>query len=175
MKILFDTNILINRIGNNSDNVFFNRATFIIKKCDELNWIKCISERTLREFEKGWTKYKFPKEKLKKEKAIINEFHILPYYFGNETIDQIDGSLNNIGSVWNNEKEINISNEILAELLSVNAKTDRGILLDAIMNKCSMVVSENYKEFDKLKTIAERYNVIVCIAKNFKDIYLEYT
>lgn len=56
MKVLLDTNVLISRLGRetDTDKSLFLNAKYTINKCDELRWEKCISERTIRKFEKGW-------------------------------------------------------------------------------------------------------------------------
>lgn len=172
MKVLFDTNILISKIGRNTDleNKLLEAASFIIKRCDELNWTKCISERTIRELEKGWENCKTPKDKLTKEKTLLKEFVILHYHLGNESWEEIDGEMGNIRSLWNNDEESKIADEIQEHLTAKKHKHDRGILLDAIYNKCEIVISENWSDFERIRDVGGKYGVLVCKPENFKEV-----
>ena len=172
MRVLFDTNILMSQIGRNSDNEkkLSKTASFIIKRCDELNWTKCISERTLREFEKGWENGKIPKDKLTKEKSLLKKFVILHYHFGNESWEKIDGKWENIYSLWDNIEESKIADEIQRHLPADKHQHDRGILLDAIYNKCEIVISENWSDFGRICNVGEKYGVIVSKPDNFEKV-----
>lgn len=66
MKIMFDTSVLISALRRKNDkNGFrYELANKVIEKCDELGLKKCISERTLREFEDGWKKKNLAEDRI---------------------------------------------------------------------------------------------------------------
>ncbi len=170
MKIMFDTNVLFSAFGrkNDKDGSLYELANKVIEKCDELGLKKCISERTICEFENGW-KVKNSEDRIEKEKSLLEKFTILPYHYGDETWDKIDGKFENIRSPWNNEEEYKIAAELNKKLPGEKNKRDRGILLDAIINKCSYVINENWVHFDKMSEIAKSYRVKVTTPKRFLE------
>jgi hypothetical protein len=74
------------------------------------------------------------------------------YYVGNETWDQIDGTWENIFSLWDNDSdgEFQISEKINSWLNKNRDLKDRGILLDAIRNQCRYFIHENPKDYNKI-------------------------
>lgn len=174
MKVLFDTNVLISRLGRrtDTDSSLFSRAKHTINKCDKLNWTKCISERTLREFEVGWNSGNISKDKIKKEKSLIEKFTVLGYHAGNEKWEDIDGHWENIRSLWNNEEESKIADKIKAQLKEDEHRHDRGLLLDAIQNNCEIVISEDLSDFKKIYEVGKKYGVTICTPEKFDDIII---
>lgn len=169
MKVLFDTNVLISAMGRktDTDHQLQKTAESVIQKCLDNCFKLCISERTMREFEKGWSSGKIGNEQIENEKKLLERIRILPYHTGNETWDKIDGNWENIGSLWNNEEESTIAVKIEALLPGSKHQHDRGILLDAIYNDCDVVISENWSDFGKIKDIGTKHGVHVCIPVNF--------
>lgn len=58
-------------------------ANKVIDKCDELGLKKCISGRTLREFEDGWKKKNLSEDRIEEEKSLLEKFALLLRHFGN--------------------------------------------------------------------------------------------
>lgn len=172
MKILLDTNVLFSALGRFTDtsNRLKKVAESVIQKCSDKGFEMCISERTKREFEKGWKEDSINSSRVLCEKEFTNCFTMLPYHYGNETWDKIDGHWENIGSLWNNEIESSIADEIEALLPSSRNRHDRGILLDAIQNKCDVVISENWSDFRRIKDIGLDYGVAVYKPEDFIDL-----
>ena len=84
---MFDTSVLISALWrkNDKNGSLYELANKIIEKCDELGLKKCISERTLREFEVGWEKKNLSEDRIEEEKSILEKFVMLPYHRGDET------------------------------------------------------------------------------------------
>ncbi len=174
MKVLFDTNVLISTIGrakHDEDNSRFYYSNFVIAKCDKLKLEKCISERTIREFEKGWKSGRFSQEQMKKEKLILDKFVTLGYHSGNEFWEEIDGTWDNWYTKWGDKGESKIADEIKKDLKNDRHKHDRGILLDAIQNDCEIIVSENWSDFGKIYNIGLKYGVTICTLENFEEVF----
>ena len=171
MKIMFDTNVLFSALKriNDKDGSRCKLANKVIEKCDELGLKKCISERTLREFEVGWEKKNLSEDRIEEEKSILEKFVMLPYHRGDETQDKIYGNWENIGSLWNNEEEYKIAVELNNKLPGEKNQYDRGILLDAIQNDCQYLINENWTDFDKMSEIAKSFGIEVTTTKNFLD------
>lgn len=166
---MLDTNVLISALGRSTDtdNRLQQIAESVIQKCLDSGFKMCISERTTRELEKGWNSGNITLERIEKERKLLVQFSFLSYHMGNETWDKIEGKWENIGSLWNNEEESAIADEIEALLPGTRNQHDRGILLDAIYNDCYVVISENWSDFKRIREIGSEYGVRVCKPGDF--------
>lgn len=140
---MFDTNVLFSAFGrkNDKDGSRCKQANKVIEKCDELGLKKCISERTICEFEDGWKVKNLSEDEIEEEKSVLEKFTELPYYIGDETFGGTDGNFDNIESTFGIDEEYKIAKELNKKLPGERNKRDRGILLDAIMNKCFYVIN----------------------------------
>ncbi|MBU4445095.1 hypothetical protein KJ656_08450 [bacterium] len=154
--------------GKNDKNLIrFKIANKVIERCNILNYTKCISERTMREFEFGWDNKNLSKNKIEKEKSFLEEYEVQYYHFGDETFDKIDGHFDNIESLWNNEEENKIAEELNKKLPGEINQHDRGILLDAIMNNCNIVINENWSDFNKMSEVSKSHYVEITTPEMF--------
>jgi len=69
LKILLDTNVLISALGRSTDtdHRLHQIAESVIQKCLDGGFEMCISERTIREFEKGWESRNIDLERIERE------------------------------------------------------------------------------------------------------------
>lgn len=171
MKVLFDTSVLFSALVRKNDKnlIRYKIANKVIERCNILNYTKCISERTMREFEFGWDNKNLSENRIEKEKSFLKEYEVQYYHFGDETFDKIDGHFDNIGSLLNNEEENKIAEELNNKLSGEINQHDRGILLDAIMNNCNIVINENWSDFNKMSEIAKSYNVDIASPQMFLE------
>jgi len=163
MKVLFDTNILISALGRLKDinNELKDRANKVIQICDERSWEKCISIRTRTEIETGWNNPKTSKHKILKEKNLLSLFFVLPYHHGNENYEEVDANWEEDESIFGDDEESEIAEEFekLLPWDEENVRRDRGILIDAIKNKCNIVVSEDWSHFEKVRQVGQKYHI----------------
>ncbi|MCK4295360.1 MAG: hypothetical protein KAX28_01730 [Candidatus Marinimicrobia bacterium] len=171
MKILFDTTVIFSALGrkNDQDGYRYRLANKLIEKCDELGLKKYISERTKCEFEDGWKVKNLSEDRIEEEKSLLEKFSLLPYHYGDETWNKINGKPENIESLWNNEEEDKIATKLNKKLPGEKNKRDRGILLDAIMNDCKFVINENWIDFDRMYEIAKSFGIEITTTKNFLE------
>lgn len=178
MKVLFDTNILFSALGRPKDinNELEDHAKKVIQICDERSWEKCISIRTRTEIEKGWNNPKTDEHKILKEKILLSLFFVLPYHHGNENWEEVDANWEEDESIYGDyEESENASNiEALIGGGENNVRRDRGILIDAIKNKCQIVVSEDWNHFKKVKQIANGYNIEIYKPDDFIEKYEDF-
>jgi len=169
MKVLFDTSVLFSALGRNNDKNL-NRYKFannVIEKCDNLNYTKCVSERTVQEFEYGWNNGNLSDDRIEKEKYFLKEYEVQRYHHGDETWDKIHCKWGNNGSLWNNKEERKIAGELNKKLPGERNRYDRGILLDAVQNGCQYVINENWNDFYKMSEIAKLHNVGITTPEMF--------
>ena len=169
MKVLFDTSVLFSALVRKNDKnlIRFKIANKVIERCNILNYTKCISERTMREFEFGWDNKNLSENIIEKEKSFLKEYEVQYYHSGDETFDKIDGNFDNNGSLFNNEEENKIAEELNNKLPGEINQHDRGILLDAIQNSCQYVINENWNDFNKMSKIAKLHNVDIATPQMF--------
>ena len=171
-KVLLDTGVIISFCGRSG---FFERETTakeLINYLKSNNFEIFYSQRTLNELNK--------KPSIQRN-VILSQLKLAGYYYGNETIDQIEGAWGNISSLWNNSVngELELANRVKGWLTKEKDLRDRGILLDAIMNQCSFFVHENPNDFSKipaafLKEFDLRcINLLICQKTSFPQLFAD--
>ena len=171
MKVLFDTSVLLSALGRSNDKDLnrYKLANKVIEKCDILNYSKCISERTKLEFEYGWNNKNLSDDRVEEEKSFLKIFTVVPSHHGDETWNKIDLNWENDESLWNNEEEMKIAEELNNKLPGERNQHDRGILLDAIMNKCNIVINDNWSDFNKMSEVAKSHFVEITEPEMFLE------
>ena len=156
IKVLLDTGVFISYFGRANEpqrvtkarglmNYFRNKDIDILYSQRTQNELNVIPSETRTEF--------------------LNNCIMAEYFFGNETIDQIEGTSENIGSLSDNDSdgEYGISERINTWLIKDRDLRDRGILLDAIKNKCNFFIHENPKDYKKVPIELYREFNLKCI------------
>lgn len=164
MKIVFDTCILMYAL-NKSDK-FHQNSVDAMDVCDQNNLTKYITYNTYREFENGWISGDYSKERINFEKELISNFRLLPFFGGDEGFGRHDGTFGATQSKFGSSNKM-IVNEITSTLQGKEKTRDRSILLNAILNKCKYVITENIKDFDRLREVANKHGVIISNLKSF--------
>ena len=144
-RVLLDTGVIISYCGRHEDSFRETKAQKLIEYLKANSFDIFYSQRTQNEL-----KVK-PSEVREK---FLSECKLAAYYIGNETCDKIEGTWENIGSLWDNESdgEFGLSERINIWLKKERDLQDRGILLDAIKNGCVYFIHENPKDYSKIPT-----------------------
>jgi hypothetical protein len=78
----------------------------------------------------------------------------IPSNIGNDTWDQIDVNWENIGSLWNNDKEVELANNLeqkLPDRKSKSNRVDRNIIVTAIQQGINVILHENPNDFNRFQ------------------------
>lgn len=165
IKFFLDTGVFISYFGRKSDSTRTINAKLLIDHIDDISGEILYSQRTYHELKK---------HEWKKRKTFLKQCTLSSYHYGNESFNEIDGTFDNIGSIWNNDKgdEYKLSNELFKYMSKYRELHDRGILLDAIMNNCNYFIHENPNDFNLIpKEITNQFNLIVIdLIKVGKDV-----
>ncbi len=141
-RVLLDTGVLISAIDREDVPERMQRAQELISYLRLHKFQIFYSQRTEREL---------LVTNVEARKRFLETLSLAKYYIGYETWDQISGTWENIGSTWNQEGgEMELSIQLKSWLKRERDLKDRGILLDAIFNGCTMFVHENPKDFGKI-------------------------
>src|SRR5437879_2354287 len=83
-------------------------------------------------------------------KKIANK---LPAHTGNDTWDQIDINWEDWGSLWNNDDEVKLGDELEKQLPDKKSKSnriDRNIVITAANQKIDFILHENPNDYKKI-------------------------
>ena len=140
-KALFDTGVIIS-LCDREDKERKTKASHLYGILKKNGFEVCFSERSKNEL------------LIKPSESRIHFLEIHPmvsYFIGNETWDQIEGSWENLSSDWNTSDIESEIHERIGNWLRRNRDLqDKGILLDAILNKCKLFVHENPKDYNRV-------------------------
>jgi hypothetical protein len=164
MKILLDTGVFISYFGRSNEPEREVKARLLIDFFINLDFDIYYSQRT---------QYELNVEPSEIRNEFLNKCILANYYFGNETVDQIEGTSENIGSLINNDSdgEFDLAEGISNWLLKLRDIRDRGILLDAIKSECKFFIHENPKDFNKIPTEFFKEYGLICINLLELEIY----
>lgn len=143
IRLLLDTGVFISYFGRSESKLRTEKARALIRHIDNTKGEILYSQRTFYELkERDW----------EKRKKFISQCKLASYHFGNETISQIEGTIENIGSICNNyaDGEFQLSEKLNQYLLRERDIRDRGILLDAVKNECNFFIHEKPNDFDRV-------------------------
>ena len=97
------------------------------------------------------TKNELQRKPSKDRLDFLSNHEMTSYFLGNEKWEQIEGTCENIASLWNiNKKETQLYNRLNKWLRKNRDLQDRGILLDAVFNNCRYFIHENPNDFKKV-------------------------
>jgi hypothetical protein len=100
------------------------------------------------ELNKGNNKNK--EANIEKMKSIANR---LPAHIGNDTWDQIDCNWEDLGSLWNNDEEVKLGNQLQQQLPDKKNKSnriDRNIVITALNQNINYILHENPHDYKKI-------------------------
>lgn len=141
-KFLLDTGVWISYFGR----VGFPERTTKAKQLFDL--FNGLSHEVLFSYR---TENELKKWQWNERKPILELYNRATYYVGEETMGQIQGHWNNIGSTWElSALESETAIKIKKWLNKDRDLNDRGILLDAVFNGCSFFMHENPNDYDKI-------------------------
>lgn len=167
VKILLDTGVFISYFDRPEDKSREEKARKLIDHIKhKLQGEIVYSQRTFHELKnKNWNR----------RKKFLEDCQMSKYYIGNETYDKIEGTWENIGSLFNNDSdgEFQISEKLIKFLSKDRDFRDRGILLDALKNNCDYFIHENPKDFNKIPiALIENYSlkIINLLEIDYDDI-----
>lgn len=154
-RLLLDTGVFISYFGRPENSFRTEKARVLIRHINQIQGEILYSQRTLYELkERDWAS----------REEFINQCTLASYHFGNETIEKIEGTWENIGSLFNNDAdgEFQLSEELNLYLIKERDTRDRGILLDAIKNECDYFIHENPRDFNRVpKEMKRKFKIIV--------------
>jgi len=151
-KILLDTSVLTSAFGNRAnapDRARRARAVLdFLEGSDEFT--VCYSERTSTE--------------LSRPMHELERFEMVQYHWLNETIGQLDGVIENIGSRFGDTRETQLAESLSSALPDKRKKLnrrDRGIFGDAMYAGCSFLLHENPADFNRLVDEGRQHGLVV--------------
>ena len=164
VKIVLDTGVLISNIGGfrSDDIVRDNTAKAILDflKTNSAKFALYFSERTKFEllgyFEKNG--------EIEIAMDELMHYSMLPSHSINETWDEINLTWGNLESKWGDNDEFNLGESLATALPDKSKKrnnNDRGIVGDAIMNSCHVILHENPRDFIKLEKICSVKGILI--------------
>lgn len=167
MRIVFDTNVLISALGNRENQGPVRNANLAISICHDSGYGLFISERSLVELEKGWENYSV--DKIAIEKKFLQQFELLGYHLGDEAFSCTDGNWATIETKWGDSHEIETAHELkrLLSGMTKNDRRDRGILLDVLMARCDVLLTEDTSDFRRFTGIASSAGIIIQAPSEF--------
>lgn len=157
VKVLLDTSVLLsNALGFRvTDPEREKKAMCLLNYLSTHvnNFELVYSERTKRELIKYLNENRAEDE--------LKKYKMLPSYTLSQNYEETEEIWNNIDSKWGDEKELDLGVSLENTLPDKNKlnRNDRGIFGDAILNSCEVVIHENPKDFNKLRTLADEYGI----------------
>jgi predicted nucleic acid-binding protein len=141
-KVILDTGVWISYFGREENKQRTEMAKNLFKILSDSSFEILFSQRTENELNQ--------KPSLERQ-TFLKKFDRATYYKGNETWNQIQGTWENIGSLWeSSEVETTTAIKIKNWLKREKDIEDRGILLDAVFNGCKFFIHENPNDFNKI-------------------------
>jgi len=142
-KVLLDTGVFISYCGRLNSPERENKVRSLFDYLLIGNFEILYSQRTENELKRHFSE---------ERRQLLQKCTLASYHFGSEPWDQIEGKIENIGSIINNDSdgEFQLHKRLNTFLKNKKDFRDKGILLDAIQNKCNFFIHENPNDFKKI-------------------------